>query len=82
VMLLKRIVAVGGETVEFRDGRLFVNGEEIDEPYVRYPCDWNLLPRLVKGDCVYIVGDNRKMPMRAHVFGQTSIKRIVGAPLW
>src|SRR4030043_1884650 len=34
VMLLKRVVAQEGEQVEFLDGKLFVNGKEIEEPYV------------------------------------------------
>lgn len=82
VMLLKRIVAIEGETVEFREGKLFVNGREMDEPYVRYPCDWNLPPRQVETGSVYVIGDNRRMPLENHVFGQTSIKRILGGPLW
>jgi len=82
VMLLKRVVAVAGERGEFRDGKLFVDGKEIHEPYVRGPCNWNLPPRKVENDCVYVVGDNRNMLMRYHEFGQVSIKRIVGAPLW
>jgi signal peptidase I len=82
MMLLKRVVAVEGEKVEFRSGRLFVDGKEIEEPYIRYPCNWNLPPRQVEKDCVYMVGDNRNMPIEDHHFGQTSIKRILGVPLW
>jgi len=82
VMLLKRIVALEDEWVEFRDGKLFINGRELDEPYIHYLCNWNLSPRQVEVNCVYIIGDNRKMPMENHYFGQTSIRRIVGVPLW
>jgi signal peptidase I len=82
VMLLKRIVALENEWVEFRNGKLFINGEEMEEPYVRYPCNWNLTPRRVEKSCVYVVGDNRDMPMEMHLFGQASIKRIIGIPLW
>ena len=82
VMLLKRVVASEGERVEFRNGKLFVDEKEIDEPYVRYPCHWNLPPRKVEKDCVYVVGDNRNMPIENHFFGQASMKRIVGVPLW
>ncbi len=82
VMLLKRIVALPGEEVEFREGKLFVNSTEIEEPYVRYPCDWNLSPRRVEEGNVYVIGDNRDMPIEQHVFGQTPIHRIVGRPLW
>ena len=82
VMLLKRVVALEGERVEFRHGKLFVDEKEIDEPYIHYPCNWNLPPRQVEKDCVYVVGDNRNIPIENHLFGQASVKRIVGAPLW
>ncbi len=82
VMLLKRVVASEGEQVEFREGRLLVDGRELEEPYVCYPCHWNLSPRQVEKGCVYVVGDNRNMPIENHHFGQTSKDRIVGVPLW
>jgi signal peptidase I len=82
VMLLKRVVARAGEQVEFRDGKLFVDGEAIKEPYVRYPCNWNLSPRRVEKECVYVVGDNRSIPIENQYFGQASKSRILGIPLW
>ncbi len=82
VMLLKRVVALAGETIEIRNGKILVDGKEIREDYVRYPCDWNLTPREVKKNSVYVVGDNRNIAMGRHDFGQTSIHRIIGAPLW
>jgi signal peptidase I len=82
VMLLKRVVALEGERVEFRHGKLFVDEKEKDEPYIHYPCNWNLPPRQVEKDSVYVVGDNRNMPIENHLFGQASVKRIVGVPLW
>ncbi len=82
VMLLKRVVAQEGEQVEFRGGKLFIDEQEVDEPYVRFPCDWNLPPRRIEKDCVYVVGDNRNMPIETHHFGQASKTRIIGVPLW
>ena len=82
VMLLKRVVAMEGDEVEFHQGRLVVNGEEIVEPYLRTPCNWNLPPRRVDERHVYLVGDNRGMPMDHHVFGQAHVYRIAGSPLW
>jgi signal peptidase I len=82
VMLLKRVVALEGEQIEFKDGRLFVDEKELSEPYVVYPCNWNLPPRRVEKGCVYVVGDNRSMPLEQHYFGQTTIKRVIGVPLW
>ncbi|QSH40985.1 signal peptidase I [Lentisphaerota bacterium ZTH] len=81
-LLLKRIVALPGETVEFRQGRLFINGRLLYEPYVKYECDWNLPPRRVKPGHYYAVGDNRSMSISRQKFGQFRKKRIYGGPLW
>lgn len=82
VMLLKRVVALEGDEVQFRNGKLLINGKEIDEPYLRYPSNWNLPSRQVESNSVYVVGDNRDGPIQNHFFGQTSIVRILGGPLW
>lgn len=82
VMLLKRIVALENETVAFRDGRLLVNQQELPESYVAGPCDWELESRTVKPGHVYVVGDNRSVPLEEHHFGQTPVQRIVGVPVW
>jgi len=82
VMLLKRVVALAGDTVEFRGGQLTVNGQERPEPYVRYRGTWDLPPRTVGPEHVYVVGDNRGMSIDEHQFGQASLRRIVGGPLW
>ncbi len=83
VMLLKRIVAMAGDTVEFRGGWLYVNGQRREEPYVEYRyCNWELAEREVQPGHVYVVGDNRGMPMDRHYFGRAARKRIIGYPLW
>lgn len=81
-MLLKRILAVEGEILEFRQGQLIVNGKHVRESYIKMPYDWDLRPRTVQTGHVYVVGDNRRVHMLTHDFGQTPISRIVGAPLW
>jgi len=82
VTLLKRVVALEGEEVEFRDGRLFINGKEWNEPYTHYLYNWTLSPRRVEPNSVYVVGDNRSGLMQNHFFGQASLPRILGGPLW
>lgn len=82
VMLLKRIVAMPGEIVEFRDGVLYVNGEEQKEPYVKNKREkWNLSPRKVSQGHYYVVGDNRSMPMYQHKFGEIRQSRVEGSLL-
>lgn len=83
VMLLKRIVALPGDTVSFKDGVLMLNGEEPLVPWARTSnCDWNLEPRTVQPGHVYVVGDNRGMPSNEHEFGEIATSRIAGAPVW
>lgn len=82
VMLLKRVIAVAGETLEFRDGRLYLDGRCVPEEYVELPCNWTLAPRKVKDGHVYVAGDNRSMPIEQHQLGQTPVTRVIGGPLW
>lgn len=82
IFLLKRVVAHAGETIEFRDGKLLINGTPSQEEWAALtPCDWNLEPRNVAENCVYVVGDNRSMPSSQHEFGQVELKRISGKPI-
>jgi signal peptidase I len=81
VMLLKRIVAFEGETVEIRAGDLLVNGKIIEEPYVRFRAEWDLPPRLVSAGHIYVIGDNRGSSIDRHRFGAVKLTRIVGGVL-
>jgi signal peptidase I len=81
LLLLKRIVGLPGETVSFEGGRLRVNGQSIEEPYVRYPCNWEMPPVAVGSDEFYVVGDNRSMGWEFHEKGRSQRERILGK-LW
>jgi signal peptidase I len=81
VMLLKRIVALQGETVGFRKGLLYVDGNLIEEPYVRHRSGWELPPRVIAPEHVYVVGDNRGTSMARHKFGEINMHRIFGGVL-
>jgi signal peptidase I len=77
-MYMKRIIGLPGETVTFVDGRVLINGEVLDEPYEKTPCDWNC-PTVRLGLAEYfVVGDNRTMPPELHKHGATSRSRIIG----
>jgi signal peptidase I len=82
VMYLKRVVALPGETIEFRNGKLYIDGQELPEPYLKLPSKWNLPPRKVEAGYYYVVGDNRSQPIQQHRFGQVLRRRIIGAPTW
>jgi signal peptidase I len=78
---MKRIVGLPGETVAFSNGCVLINGQPLDEPYLKFPCDWNRPPvRLTAGEC-FVVGDNRSMPSEDHWFGKVTLTRIIGKVL-
>jgi signal peptidase I len=81
LMLLKRIIALPGETVAFEQGVVLINGQSLDEPYEKWPSDWTLPPKKLGPDQYFIVGDNRTMRWQDHTFGAVERERIVGKVL-
>lgn len=80
---LKRVVATAGQTVEFRQGDLYVDGKLCTADWAHLTaCDWEMPPRTVPPGEIYVIGDNRAVPMNTHIFGHVSLKRVSGAPLW
>lgn len=80
--LIKRVIGLPGETVEFRDGRILIDGRLLDEPYL--PAGTQTLAK-TKGDTitveegdVLVLGDNRENSNDGRSFGTFSQKLIVG----
>lgn len=82
ILILKRLIALEGEIVEFRNGKLFINGEYYNEPYITVDCDWNYPPKKVSEGKVFVVGDNRAVPIEMHDFGEVQKIRIMGKLIW
>jgi signal peptidase I len=78
IMFMKRIVGMPGETIEFIDGQLFVNGKPQTEPYVKFPCNWDRPPETLTRTQYFVVGDNRAMRIEDHTHGKAERERIVG----
>ena len=80
IMLMKRVIGLPGETIQFSDGKLMINGRFIDEPYVKNNCSWDFRPEhwRLGDDEYYVVGDNRSMPYEDHKQGSAKRERIVG----
>ncbi len=82
VMYLKRVLATGGERIEFRQGNLWVNGELRPEPYVRYQGNWTFAEIELAEDEFFVAGDNRAMPLHTHAAGVIRRERIEGGLLF
>jgi signal peptidase I len=78
VMLMKRIIGLPGETVSFHEGKTYINGRFLPEPYLKKSCDWEAGPFECNTNEYYVVGDNRSMPFELHTKGRAERERIVG----
>ncbi len=65
---VKRVVGLPGDTVEIRDGILYVNDQAIDEPYLAEPMEDDLQKLTVPEGCVYVLGDNRNISRDSRYF--------------
>ena len=77
---IKRVVALPGETVELRAGRLYVNGKELTEPYVpsSYLDGANYTPLTIPADSFFVMGDHRDSSNDSRVFGPVARQFIYG----
>ena len=80
-MLAKRVVGLPGETVAFSNGKLYINGEMMEEPYLKFRSSWTTPEVKLKLNEYFVVGDNRSMPPDAHEHGVAERKRILGKVL-
>jgi signal peptidase I len=78
IMFCKRIVGLPGESVAFHQGRLLINGQALEEPYLKKECNWEEPAEQVDVDEYFVVGDNRSMDYSLHEKGRALRSRIVG----
>ncbi|BAU27132.1 signal peptidase I [Aneurinibacillus soli] len=65
---IKRLIGIGGDTIEIRDGALYRNGKKVDEPYIREPMTYNFGPVTVPEGKFFFLGDNRNESFDAHLW--------------
>lgn len=81
---IKRILGLPGETIEVRDGQIFVNNQPLPEPYV--PAEFETLPGaytqtgpiVLNADQYFAVGDNRPYSSDSRSWGPITKDEIVG----
>jgi signal peptidase I len=81
--IIKRVIATEGQTVEIRDNAVYVDGVQLNEPYISSQTNapyGNQFSCVVQKGCVFVMGDNRAVSKdsRSTEIGQIDCREIVG----
>lgn len=87
ITFLKRVVAIGGDTVEIREDALYVNGAPVAEPYAvhrlhaRTARRESYPPMKVAAGQLFVLGDNRDDSADSRYWGTVPVENVMGEPL-
>ena len=78
---IKRIIALPGEHIEIKDGKVYINGEELEENYLTEGVETNadggqFLDIVVPEKSVFLMGDNRSQSTDSRCFGCVPLEKI------
>ena len=77
--LIKRLIGVPGDTIEFKDNVLYINGEQVQEDYLYdevFTADYG--PIIVPEEMYFMCGDNRQRSYDSRSWGFVSKEQIIG----
>jgi signal peptidase I len=79
---VKRVIAIGGESVDLRNGSVFVNGKQVDFPQAHGATQPQApqiaYPFTVPDGQVFVMGDNRTFSSDSRTFGPVPVGNIIG----
>jgi signal peptidase I len=75
---VKRVIAVGGETIQVKKGQVFINGKAIKEPYAVKGDYSDYGPYKVPAGMVFCMGDNRPNSRDSRYIGPVPVRSIIG----
>lgn len=78
VYFIKRIIGLPGETIEVINGKIKINGKELEEDYIQFTSSQSHEPVALANDEYYLLGDNRANSYDSRTIGPINEKYIIG----
>lgn len=75
---IKRVIAKAGQTVQVKNGKVYVNNVPLTEPYIQAPPEYTWGPVQVPADHYIVMGDNRNNSNDSHIWGFLPRQNIIG----
>lgn len=63
---IKRVIGLPGDSVEMKNGKVYINGQPLKEPYLAESLDYEYGPVEVPEGCLMVLGDNRNHSFDSH----------------
>jgi len=79
--LIKRVIAVPGDTIEIKSGVVFVNDEIVNEPYINTVTNQEVELIEIPEGTYFMMGDNRYVSLDSRQLGPIEGDRIIGKVL-
>ncbi len=78
--LVKRVIGTPGDVIDIQDGYVYLNGERLEEPYVKGITEKGHyeLPVTVGENQLFVMGDNREHSMDSRDFGPVDVSHVEG----